>query len=43
MGWLTPVWGAVTHNAGSLIVVGLCASIGYFTKRIEDRIAPGLI
>ena len=33
MGWLTPVWGAVTHNAGSLIVVGLSASIGYFTKR----------
>ena len=33
MGWLTPVWGAVTHNAGSLIVVGLSASIGYFAKR----------
>ena len=38
MGWLTPVWGAVTHNAGSLIVVGLSASIGYFTKKKEDRI-----
>lgn len=33
MGWLTPVWGAVTHNAGSLIVVGLSASIGYFAKK----------
>jgi len=33
MGWLTPAWGAVTHNAGSLIVVGLSASIGYFAKR----------
>lgn len=33
MGWLTPVWGAVTHNAGSLIVVGLSASMGYFAKR----------
>ena len=38
MGWLTPVWGAVTHNAGSLIVVGLSASIGYFAKRNMDRI-----
>lgn len=36
MGWLTPVWGAVTHNAGSLIVVGLSASIGYLTKRRMD-------
>ncbi|MCG8553243.1 MAG: cadmium-translocating P-type ATPase [Desulfobacterales bacterium] len=36
MGWLTPVWGAVTHNAGSLIVVGLSASIGYFAKKNLD-------
>ena len=33
MGWLTPMWGAVTHNAGSLIVVGLSASIGYFARK----------
>jgi Cd2+/Zn2+-exporting ATPase len=33
MGWLTPVWGALTHNAGSLIVVGLSASIGHFAKK----------
>ncbi len=38
MGWLTPVWGAVTHNAGSLIVVGLSASIGYFAKKNMDRV-----
>nr|WP_319490389.1 heavy metal translocating P-type ATPase [uncultured Desulfobacter sp.] len=38
MGWLTPVWGAVTHNAGSLIVVGLSASIGYFAKKTLDTL-----
>jgi len=38
MGWLTPVWGAVTHNAGSLIVVGLCAAIGCFAKRKAGRL-----
>ena len=23
MGWLTPIWGAITHNIGSILVVGL--------------------
>ena len=32
MGWLTPIWGAITHNMGSILVVGLSASIGYFAK-----------
>ncbi len=32
MGWLTPVWGAVTHNAGSILVVALSSSIGYWAK-----------
>ncbi|WP_022665398.1 heavy metal translocating P-type ATPase [Desulfospira joergensenii] len=32
MGWLTPILGAVTHNIGSILVVGLSASIGYFAK-----------
>jgi Cd2+/Zn2+-exporting ATPase len=30
-GLLTPIWGAVTHNMGSILVVALAASIG-FTK-----------
>ena len=30
-GLLTPIWGAVTHNIGSILVVALAASIG-FTK-----------
>ncbi len=34
MGWLTPVWGAVTHNAGSILVVGLSSSIGYLSKSL---------
>ncbi len=33
-GWLTPVWGAVTHNAGSILVVGLSSSIGYLAKTL---------
>ena len=32
MGWLTPILGAITHNIGSILVVGLSASIGYFAK-----------
>ena len=32
LGWLTPISGAVTHNLGSILVVGLSASIGYFSK-----------
>lgn len=32
MGWLTPILGAVTHNIGSILVVGLSASIGFFAK-----------
>lgn len=35
-GLLTPIWGAVTHNMGSILVVALAASIG-FTK--ERRLA----
>ena len=30
MGWLTPIWGAVTHNIGSILVVGLSGSLGLF-------------
>ena len=33
MGWLTPILGAVTHNIGSILVVGLSASIGLFVKK----------
>lgn len=33
MGWLTPVLGAITHNIGSILVVGLSASIGLFVKQ----------
>lgn len=33
MGWLTPILGAVTHNIGSILVVGLSASIGLFVRK----------
>jgi Cd2+/Zn2+-exporting ATPase len=33
-GLLTPIWGAVTHNIGSILVVALAASVG-FTKEKE--------
>lgn len=33
MGWLTPVFGAFTHNIGSILVVGLSASIGFFVRK----------
>lgn len=33
MGLLTPIIGAVTHNIGSILVVGLSASIGLFVKK----------
>lgn len=36
MGWLTPILGAVTHNIGSILVVGLSASIGLFVKINES-------
>lgn len=36
MGWLTPILGAITHNIGSILVVGLSASIGYFAKIKTD-------
>lgn len=32
MGLLTPIWGAVAHNAGSIAVVVLSSSIGFFRK-----------
>ena len=40
MGWLTPILGAVTHNIGSIVVVGLSASIGLIVrqKRIGSRL-----
>lgn len=31
-GLLTPIMGAVTHNVGSILVLALSASIGYFPK-----------
>ena len=34
LGWLTPISGAVTHNLGSILVVGLSASIGYFRPKL---------
>lgn len=37
MGWLIPIWGTVTYNAGPLIVVGLSASIGYFILQRETQ------
>ncbi len=33
MGWLTPILGAFTHNIGSILVVGLSASIGFFVRK----------
>jgi Cd2+/Zn2+-exporting ATPase len=32
-GLLTPIWGAVTHNMGSILVVALAASIGFTKER----------
>lgn len=32
-GLLTPIWGAVTHNIGSILVVGLAASIGFIKEK----------
>lgn len=33
MGWLTPVMGAFTHNAGSILVVALAASVRFRTGK----------
>lgn len=32
-GLLTPIWGAVTHNMGSILVVVLAASIGFMKEK----------
>lgn len=40
MGWLTPVLGAVTHNIGSILVVALSASIGYFPRPAKRESGP---
>ena len=32
-GLLTPIWGAVTHNIGSILVVALAASIGFIKEK----------
>lgn len=32
-GLLTPIWGAVTHNMGSILVVALAASIGFIKEK----------
>jgi cation transport ATPase len=36
-GLLTPIWGAVTHNIGSILVVALAASIRFTTKETTDK------
>jgi len=33
-GWLTPVWGAISHNIGSILVVALASSIRF--AKIKD-------
>lgn len=40
MGWLTPILGAVTHNIGSILVVGLSASIGLLIKQNKTYSKP---
>jgi Cd2+/Zn2+-exporting ATPase len=35
-GLLTPIWGAVTHNMGSILVVALAASIGFTKEKHLD-------
>lgn len=36
-GLLTPMWGAVMHNAGSILVVGLAASLRFYPDPIHLR------